>query len=181
MRMSSGSATGKATLRVTSGSGTAYYGVTASINSSGWTRVSGTVNVTWSGTLTEATFYAETTSGTTNLYADDCSVNKGGLGKPSAEEETAEAQAPEGFALHQNYPNPFNPRTTISYGLGEAVRVRLEVYDLRGRPVAELVNGIQQAGEYSIDLDLSGMPSGLYVCRLSAGSFTAIRKMMFSK
>ena len=182
LRMASGSATGKVTLRVTSGSGTSYYGVTASINSSSWRRVSGTVNVTWSGTLTEAMFYAETTSGTTNFYADDCSVNKGGLGKRSSGEETAgEAQAPEGFALHQNYPNPFNPRTTISYSLGEAVRVRLDVYDMRGRPVIELVNGIQQAGEYSVDLDLSAMPSGVYVYRLSAGPYTAIRKMMFSK
>ncbi len=91
------------------------------------------------------------------------------------------ASAPEGFAFHGAYPNPFNPRTAISYQLPADSHVMLRVYDLAGRMVAELVNGMRDAGIHQVTWDASGLPSGLYFCRIEAGSFTAVAKMMLIK
>lgn len=74
-RMASGSATTKATIQVKA-STTSYFGVTCSATSTNWVKCSGTKNITWSGTLQSATFYLETTSGTTSFYADDCILRK---------------------------------------------------------------------------------------------------------
>ncbi len=88
---------------------------------------------------------------------------------------------PTEFALHQNYPNPFNPSTVINYDLPKAVYVRLVVYDMLGREVATLVNGTQEAGYKSVQLDASNMPSGLYIYRLNAGTYASVRKMLMLK
>jgi hypothetical protein len=74
MRMQSGTATGKVTLQVVAGGSTNYITLAqGAVNSSGWTQLTGTTNVSWSGTLTSATFYVETTDGTGNFYIDDAS------------------------------------------------------------------------------------------------------------
>lgn len=85
---------------------------------------------------------------------------------------------PEGCTLDPNYPNPFNPRTTIRYGIPETGRVCLTVCDLAGREVATLFEGVRPAGRYETRFDGSGLPSGIYVCRLTAGRFAQNRKMM---
>lgn len=88
---------------------------------------------------------------------------------------------PAGFALDQNYPNPFNPSTTLRYHLpaeGEAV---LRIYNLLGDPVATLVNGRQQGGEYAVRFDGSGLSSGIYFSRLTFGALTAVRPMLLMK
>jgi hypothetical protein len=90
---------------------------------------------------------------------------------------------PASFSLHQNHPNPFNPITRIRYDLPEACTVRIVVYDVAGRQVAEPVNAMQSAGRYRAvweGRDASGqpVPSGLYFCRIEAGEFVAVRKMM---
>jgi len=85
---------------------------------------------------------------------------------------------PIDFALHQNYPNPFNPSTTINYGLPNASEVRLAVYDLLGREVSVLVNGRKDAGVHEVRFDGSGLSSGVYLYRLTAGSFVQTRKMI---
>jgi hypothetical protein len=93
-------------------------------------------------------------------------------------------ELPRGFALHQNYPNPFNPRTTITYEVpGESeVEVSLVIYDLRGRRVRTLVDDRLSPGTHSVVWDGrasfgSPVPSGVYLYRLKAGSFTSTRKM----
>lgn len=88
---------------------------------------------------------------------------------------------PTEFALHQNYPNPFNPSTIINYDLPKAAYVHLTVYDILGREVATLVNGAQDAGYKSVEMDASNMPSGLYIYRLTAGTYTSVRKMLLIK
>lgn len=85
------------------------------------------------------------------------------------------------FALDQNYPNPFNPSTRINYSLAETAEVQLVVYDILGRRVASLVNGIQTAGTYTVDFDMSRFASGTYIYRLEAGDFVSVRKMMLIK
>jgi hypothetical protein len=81
--------------------------------------------------------------------------------------------------LDQNYPNPFNPATVIGYRVrGDGERVRLQIYDLLGHEVAVLVDDVLQAGTYRSVWNADGFPSGVYVCRLSSGSFIQARKMM---
>jgi hypothetical protein len=76
VRSQTGTPTAKATLRLTAGSTTFVSLATAGINSNGWTLVSGTVPVSWSGTLTGVLFYVETAAGTDNLYIDDASLTR---------------------------------------------------------------------------------------------------------
>jgi hypothetical protein len=88
---------------------------------------------------------------------------------------------PGTFSLSQNYPNPFNPSTTIRYTVPQSGSVSLKLFDVLGREVATLVNGNQDAGSFVVQLDARHLASGLYVYRLEAGSFTAVRKMMLMK
>ena len=83
--------------------------------------------------------------------------------------DVAEDVLPGAFMLHQNYPNPFNPTTTIAYILPTSSAVRLTVYDVRGRAVRVLTDGLQPAGSHEATLDATGLPSGVYFYRLEAG------------
>ncbi len=95
---------------------------------------------------------------------------------------------PVSLTLGQNYPNPFNPSTTIQYTLA-GVRsqasgvseVRIVIYDVLGRAVATLVNGRQAPGTYEVKFDGSRLPSGVYFCHMTAGSFTKVRRMILAK
>ena len=95
---------------------------------------------------------------------------------------------PRETALYQNYPNPFNPTTGVRFsvptqsgraGQGPGVSdVKLVVFDMLGREVAVLVNERKSAGTYEARFDGSGLASGFYVCRLTAGSAILSRKML---
>ena len=87
-------------------------------------------------------------------------------------------EVPASFALAQNYPNPFNPSTVIAYTVAAETRVTLDVYTLLGARVATLFDGVRPPGRYAAVFDGRGLASGVYVCRLSAGSFTASRRMV---
>jgi hypothetical protein len=78
-------------------------------------------------------------------------------------------------------PNPFNPSTTIRFSLPEATRATLNVYDITGRHVAQLVNGLQPAGIHQVTFDGSNLPSGVYLYRLTAGQNSAAGKMVLLK
>jgi hypothetical protein len=80
--------------------------------------------------------------------------------------------------LSQSYPNPFNPTTVISYELPAVCEVLLVVYDLLGREVAVLVNERKGPGRYNIRFDAAGLASGVYLYRMTAGSFAQTRKMI---
>jgi hypothetical protein len=88
---------------------------------------------------------------------------------------------PTAFALKQNYPNPFNPSTTIVYEIAWSTHITIKVYDVMGREVAELVNGIQDAGSYSIQWNASSLSSGVYYYRINAGNFTNVKKLLLMK
>jgi hypothetical protein len=89
--------------------------------------------------------------------------------------------------LLENYPNPFNPITVLSYQLSAVSNVTLKVYDVLGREVATLADGIKDAGYYSATFDTSHLSSGIYFARLTAtpidGSkpFIAVKKMLLTK
>jgi photosystem II stability/assembly factor-like uncharacterized protein len=88
---------------------------------------------------------------------------------------------PTDFVLQQNYPNPFNPGTKIEYGLPERAYVTLKVYDVLGREVATLVDKEVNAGYHQVTFDGSKLSSGLYFYRLSAGKYTATKRLMLLK
>jgi hypothetical protein len=85
------------------------------------------------------------------------------------------------YALHPNYPNPFNAATVISYELRSASLVMLNVYDVAGREVAKIVDGWREAGTHEVTFDASSLTSGMYFCKLQAGDFTAVQKMVLIK
>ena len=100
---------------------------------------------------------------------------------------------PKRFSLEQNYPNPFNPTTNIRYQIaparpgespsagGDSRLVNLRVYDLLGREVKTLVNEVKQPGEYTVAFDGTGLASGVYVYRLTAGQYVESRRMLLLK
>ncbi len=83
--------------------------------------------------------------------------------------------------LTQNYPNPFNPTTVISYHLPTNAFVTLYVHDLLGRSIKTLVSERQPAGVHSVTLNASGLSSGAYYYRLTAGSLVETKKLMVIK
>jgi len=93
----------------------------------------------------------------------------------------AENDVPKEYRLEQNYPDPFNPVTTIRYALPEGVFVRLSVFNLLGQEVRTLVNDIQGPGYKSVSFDAGGLPSGVYTYRISAGTFTDVKRMLLLK
>jgi hypothetical protein len=92
-----------------------------------------------------------------------------------------ETGLPTTFLLEQNYPNPFNPITVIRYQLPVNGYVSLKVFDMLGREIATLVDGMQDAGFKSIQFDASRIPSGVYLYRLNAGTWVQIKKMVLMK
>ena len=88
---------------------------------------------------------------------------------------------PGNFMLSQNYPNPFNPKTIIKYQLPVDCNVRLELFDILGREAAVLVNERQSAGSYNVEFDGSNFTSGIYIYKLTAGNFIALKKLVFVK
>ncbi len=88
---------------------------------------------------------------------------------------------PQQFTLTQNFPNPFNPTTSIAFSVPATDHVSLEVFDILGRSVSTLVNGVLSSGEYTIQFDAANLPSGMYLYRLSAGDKVSTKKMLLMK
>jgi hypothetical protein len=89
---------------------------------------------------------------------------------------------PAAFALHQNYPNPFSTSaTTISYSVPKTALVHVSVFDMLGRQVANLVDGMKDAGTYSVPWNTRNLPAGMYLCKLEADGSTITRNMTIVK
>jgi len=102
----------------------------------------------------------------TPFEANDCVVFVG---------EKKQRDAPRLIATS---PNPFNPVTRVSFYLPRRMRARLAVYDVAGRLVDVLVEGVEDAGEHAIDWNAVGMASGIYFCSLEAGGVRLTEKMV---
>ncbi len=92
-----------------------------------------------------------------------------------------ETLLPQTISLEQNYPNPFNPSTTIKYSLPARSKVHVVVYDCLGREVNVLVDRLQGGGQYQVEWNAAGHPSGVYFCKLTAGDFVQTQKMLLLK
>jgi hypothetical protein len=86
--------------------------------------------------------------------------------------------APLSITLYPNYPNPFNASTIITYALPQPGLISLDIYDLLGRKVQSLFDGIQPSGEHSLIWHAEGLSSGVYFYKLTAGEFSETKKML---
>lgn len=88
---------------------------------------------------------------------------------------------PTGILLLPNHPNPFNPSTTIRYTLNAGRQARLAVFDLLGREIAVLVDGLIPAGTHAVAFDAGGLSSGVYIVRLESGGIVRTRRISLIK
>ena len=92
-----------------------------------------------------------------------------------------ETEVPTTATLEQNFPNPFNPTTNIRFNLPAASNVQLNVYDILGRQVATLVNGVRAAGAHEVTFDATQLSSGIYIYTLEGVGFSLARKLTLVK
>ncbi|MDK9699143.1 MAG: T9SS type A sorting domain-containing protein [bacterium] len=96
-------------------------------------------------------------------------------------EPIATPELPKAFSIESNCPNPFNPSTDIVFTLNHQMEIKLAVYDIQGRQVAELSQGRLNAGKYKVTFDASDLTSGVYFARLTANGVTSTRKLTLLK
>jgi len=95
---------------------------------------------------------------------------------------TVEIGLPAKFNLSQNYPNPFNPSTKIDFELPVESNVSLKVFDLTGKEVMNIMNNeTVKAGYHTAEINAGGLSSGVYFCRLTAGKFSSVKKIILLK
>lgn len=88
---------------------------------------------------------------------------------------------PTHYSLEQNFPNPFNPNTEIQFSLPYSSRISLRIYNVLGEEIGTLAEGNLGAGNYRVVFDGTSLPSGVYIVRLVASDFRAVRKMVLAK
>lgn len=96
--------------------------------------------------------------------------------------KSSKFQIPDDYELKQNFPNPFNPSTKIEFFLKQSGKVRLDIYNLIGQKVAELINEELSAGFHYVNFNASDLASGIYIYQLKVGNkFTSAKKMILAK
>ena len=103
------------------------------------------------------------------------------LDKQSTSVDEPLAERPVGVELMQNVPNPFNPTTVIRFTLDARRHTRVTVFDLMGRELEVLADGVYSAGEHSVRFDATSLPSGMYLIRLQSQGTVLTRKMTLVK
>ncbi len=88
---------------------------------------------------------------------------------------------PDNFILYQNYPNPFNPSTMIRYAVPVDSRVKIVLFNILGNELKTLFNGNVPAGSHELQLTASGLSSGIYFVKVSAGEFQKTIKITLTK
>ena len=94
---------------------------------------------------------------------------------------TGTSNFPDNYSLYQNYPNPFNPKTKIRFDLPKTSKVKLKVFDVLGREVATLIDGVLEIGCHEVIVDGSTLTSGVYFYEITAGNYREIKKMVLLK
>ena len=155
-------------------------------NVSVWTYVDGdepSENPTHTFMTTNVTTYAElqfiiavTNGDSTTWYIDDFYYNV----DPTVA-IADENILPRKFNLVQNFPNPFYPVTSIQYSLKHDGHIRLSVYNLKGKEVAELMNETVSAGNHQVMFNGNHLPSGVYFYRLETNNGSLTKKMLLLK
>ncbi|HAQ60489.1 TPA: hypothetical protein DCR49_00555 [Candidatus Delongbacteria bacterium] len=156
--------------------------------------IDGVMIKNWSGISDWTKFSCSVSSGTHKLswtFSRDSSLGGGlncawidnilatGISTTGIGEQ--EILLPAEAVLYQNYPNPFNPVSHIRFDLTETSDVKLMVYNVSGQKVADLANGITNAGEHSVEFDGSKLNSGVYYYTLEAEGKSITKKMILMK
>jgi photosystem II stability/assembly factor-like uncharacterized protein len=89
--------------------------------------------------------------------------------------------SPSRFILSQNYPNPFNSITNIAFQIPTDEFVSIKIYDVLGNEVKTLLEETKKAGYYTISLNANDLSSGIYFYKLSAGAYSATKKLILLK
>jgi len=93
--------------------------------------------------------------------------------------EVKDEQLPTGYAISNNFPNPFNPKTRIDITLPNSGVVKIEVFNLLGESVTEAIENIMNAGTNFVDIELNGLPNGIYLLRIRIDDkYTTVKKVM---
>jgi len=112
----------------------------------------------------------------------DCFLLKTGPDTSSTHAPAIEwVSHPKDFVLHPAYPNPFNPLTTISFDLPFQSHINMNIYNILGERVVVLMDGILTSGNHQIQWNASDFPSGIYFCRMQAGGFQQVQKLLLLK
>lgn len=90
-------------------------------------------------------------------------------------------EIPSSFDLKQNYPNPFNPSTKIEYSIPKQETVKIEVYDVIGNKLRDIVSETKPAGMYVVEFNANNLSSGIYFYKMTAGEFVKVNKMILVK
>ncbi|MBU0561734.1 MAG: T9SS type A sorting domain-containing protein, partial [Bacteroidetes bacterium] len=114
------------------------------------------------------------------IYRGKGSIYSYNIDKETSLDEHEINLVPEFLAL-KNYPNPFNQSTVISYQLPSFSQVKLSIYDLLGREVAELMNEQKPAGKYKVIFNANNFSSGVYIYRLTTDNQSISKKMLLTK
>lgn len=93
----------------------------------------------------------------------------------------ANEQIPTEYGVSKPYPNPFNPSTQFTLAIPEVSQVLVQIYDLRGRRIAELAAGEYSAGYHDIIWRANGVASGIYLVRVQSRFGTTITKVLLLK
>jgi hypothetical protein len=115
------------------------------------------------------------------LLAIDKMVNELNYDEKTQPSDIAEYNIPAESKLYQNYPNPFNPITQIKFALAKTAEIKLSVYNISGQKVADLANGVKNAGYHIIDFDGSRFNSGVYYYTLKVEGKSFTKKMILIK
>jgi hypothetical protein len=117
----------------------------------------------------------------TRLPEDDTDLRNQRFEPSVASGVEDEELLPLTFRLEQNYPNPFNPTTVVSCQLPVAGYLRIAVFNILGQEIAVLADEPKAPGIYQMRWDASGLPSGVYVCRMTAGNVVETMKMILAR
>lgn len=155
-----------------------FFGVNDSVRSAGYNRNSTIGSFMYNipgfnGPLVPVVWESNR-SGRPHLYSRMVQVDLGGGVKQASVRINS-------FDLEQNFPNPFNPSTTIRFSLFTGSRVTLKVIDLLGRTVETLIDKRLSAGNYETRWDGSRYSSGIYFCRMEAGTDVVTKKLILLK
>jgi len=129
-----------------------------------------------SATIILTTFYNAQHNGS-RLYVDNLNFDT----QITSVKESIGSDQPNSFALLQNYPNPFNSTTTIKYSVYNTSIVTLKLYNVSGKEVATLLNDKRMPGNYTIELNTTNLPSGVYYYQIFSGSFKDTKKLILIK
>jgi hypothetical protein len=161
---------------------------TNSVGDTLWTKTFGGSNYDWGNSIQQTDDSGYIITGTTEYRgapaSGDVWLIKVAPDITSAEEKSQSLI--NEYQLHQNFPNPFNPSTTIEYDLPKANHIRLVIYDLLGRQIRTLIDTQQQAGYFQTTwngTDEFNLPvvAGVYLCRMEAGEFIKVTKLLLIK